>query len=340
MGFDGITLVTGAAGFIGKHLVARLANCGARVRAAVRAGEDASFARRAGAEVRYADLTVAESLPPLFDGGVDRVFHLAAICNFSTPYSALHPTNVIGVERITDLALHAGVKSYVHLGSTSVYGPYRGRPFVEGAPQEPQDDYGRSKRDGEAIVWDRIEKGLPAVIARPCTVYGSGCTDGAGKVFSRPTSIAVIPGSGRQRLSNVRVEDVAAAAVHLSEDRDSVGQAFNLADDSHPQLGEALALAAEVFGRAAPRLHLPVGLLLSLARLQGLIGRSRGRIPDLEIDALRFLRDDYIVDNTKLKAAGYRLLYPDFHASLHELGQAAKRDRAETSERYRACRSW
>jgi len=321
MQFDGITLITGAAGFLGRHLAARLSESGVRLRVAVRAGEDAGFLRELGAEVRSADLLDSETLPPLFEGGVDRVFHLAAICNFSTPHAVLRPTNVTGVERITRLAMRSGVKRYLQMSSSSVYGPYRGRPFREDSERAPRDDYGRSKSEGEEVVWKRMGEGLPAIIARPCTVYGPGCTDGAGKAFSRPTSLMAIPGRGRQRLSNVRVEDVAAAAVHLSELDGAEGEAFNIADDSHPELEEALALAAEAFGVPAPRFHLPLGLVAFVARLQGLSARLRGRIPDLELDAVRLLRDDYLVDNSKLKSTGYRLVYPDFRASMKELGR-------------------
>jgi nucleoside-diphosphate-sugar epimerase len=324
MKFDGITLVTGAAGFLGRHLAERLAKSGARLRAAVRAGEDASFLRGLGAEVLTADLRHPDTLSPLFEGGVDRVFHLAAICNFSTPYAVLHPVNVVGVERITWLAMQSGVTRYIHMSSTSVYGPYRGRPFREDSEQTPRNDYGRSKAEGEAIVWERIAKGLPAIVTRPCTVYGPGCTDGAGKVFSRRTSLAAVPGSGRQRLSNVRVEDVAAALIHLSELDGIEGQAINIADDSHPELGEALALAAEAFGSRAPAIHLPLGLVAAVARLQGAVARRRGRIPDLELDAVRLLRDDYIVDNARLKSTGYELLYPDFRASMQEMGRTCR----------------
>ena len=208
MQYTGISLVTGAAGFLGRHLVAHLVRGGVRVRAAVPPWENTGALAELGLELARADLTVPQTLPPLFAGGVDRVFHLGAICNFSTPYSVLRRVNVDGVQRMTELALKAGVHSFVHVSSTSVYGPYRGIPLVEDAPRQPQDDYGRSKRDGEDVVWQRVLEGLPAVVLRPCTVYGSGCTDGAGKVFSRPTSLGGIPGGGWQRLSNVRVEDV------------------------------------------------------------------------------------------------------------------------------------
>lgn len=320
MSGSAVDLVTGAGGFVGRHLVARLVESGARVRAVALPREDVAPLAALRVEVVRADLTEPATLPPLFAGPVRRVFHLAAICNFSTPYAALRRVNVDGVEGITTLARDAGVRVFVHVSSTSVYGPFRGVPFGEDAPREPQDDYGRSKRDGEDVVWRRASEGLRAVVLRPCTVYGPGCSDGAGKAFSRPTALAAIPGSGRQRLANVRVEDVAGAALHLAEREDSLGRAFNVADDSHPTLEEALALAAEAFGTRPPRLHLPLPVVALAARVQGLVARRAGRIPDLELDAVRYLGGDYLVDASRLARSGYRLLYPDFAASMRELG--------------------
>ena len=328
MAFNGITLVTGAAGFMGRHLVGRLVERGVRVRATARPRKDTSFFDKLGVQFVPADLTKLEALPALFEGGVDRVFHLGAICNFSTPYDRLHPTNVQGVARMTRLALDAGIERFIHASSTSVYGRYRGRPFKEDDPREPCDNYGRSKRDGEDLIWQRVTQGLPAVVTRPCTVYGPGCTDGAGKAFSRPTSIRAIPGSGKQLLANVRVEDVAAALEHLSHLEDAVGQAYNIVDDSRPGLENALRLAAEAFGTKRPRIHLPVPVVKAVARVDGALSALRGKIPDLEFDAVQYLYDDYVVDNTKLKETGFVCEYPDFEASLRELGEAYGRNQA------------
>lgn len=312
------TLVTGAAGFLGRHVVQHLREQGATVRATDRNVHDRAFFERLGVELVAAELTHPASLRPLFDG-VDRVFHLGAICNFSTPFEKLEPINVGAVEQVTQLALEHGVKCFVHVSSTSVYGRYRGTPFTEQSPQEPQDDYGRSKKAGEEKVARAIERGLPAIICRPCTVYGPGCTDGAGKAFSRRTSIPAIPGSGRQRLANVRAEDVARALVHLAGRRESIGQAYNIVDDSSPTLGEALTLAAKVFGSSVPKLHLPLGVLAVVARAQGAVAKVRGAIPDLEADAVRYLHDDYVVDGSRLKATGFELRFPDFAKSLTQL---------------------
>ena len=323
MEFSGISLVTGAAGFMGSHLVEHLAGLGVTVRATARPRKDTSFFDRLGVEFVPADLTKPESLPRLFEGDVDRVFNLGAICNFSTPYKVLYPTNVTGVDHMTRLALEKGVKRFMHVTSTSVYGYYQGQPYTEEMERHPENDYGRSKRDGEDVALARLKEGLPVVILRPCTVYGPRCQDGAGKAFSRQTSIAAIPGSGRQLLANIRAEDVATALVHLSHLDEAVGQIYNISDDSNPTLEEALTLAAEVFGGKPPKLHLPIGLVKAFARVDGFISKMKGRIPDLEYDAANYLYYDYVVDNSKLKATGFKLKYPDFRESVIGLGQSS-----------------
>jgi nucleoside-diphosphate-sugar epimerase len=236
MEFNNLSLVTGAAGFMGSHLVEYLVEKGVKVRATSRPRKDTSFFDRLGVEFIPSDLTKPETLPRLFEGAVDCVFHLGAICNFSTPFKTLYPTNVEGVRQITGEALKAGVKRFAHVTSTSVYGYYGGSPFVEESPRNPGDAYGKSKKAGEDILFERLKEGLPAIIVRPCTVYGPRCADGAGKAFSRPTSITAIPGKGDQLLSNIRAEDVAAALYHLSRRDESVGQVYNLSEETHPSL--------------------------------------------------------------------------------------------------------
>ncbi|PIP39446.1 MAG: hypothetical protein COX19_07715 [Desulfobacterales bacterium CG23_combo_of_CG06-09_8_20_14_all_51_8] len=157
MKFTGISLVTGAAGFMGSHVVETLVREGVKVRATARPRKDTSFFKSRGVEFVAADLTKPDTLPPLFEGGVDRVFHLGAICNFSTPYETLYPTNVKGVDHITTLAMKKGVKCFVHVTSTSVYGYYKGKPFSEDDERDPQDNYGKSKRDGEDIVFAKMK---------------------------------------------------------------------------------------------------------------------------------------------------------------------------------------
>jgi UDP-glucose 4-epimerase len=46
----------------------------------------------------------------------------------------------------------------------------------------------------------------------------------------------------------------------------------------------------------------------------------KGRIPELEYDAVRYLCDDYVVDGARLRNTGYKFIYPDFEESMKQLG--------------------
>ncbi|EMJ89208.1 NAD-dependent epimerase/dehydratase family protein [Leptospira meyeri] len=316
MKFSGITLITGANGFIGFALLNELAkNPSLKIRVTDLNNDRINLLNNKNIEYIRSDIRNEVDLKKLFSG-VDRVFHVAGICNLSTPYETLKPINVNAVEKITDFALENKVKAYVHFSSSSVYGIYRGTPFKETDFCNPMDAYAKSKYDGEQIVLTKISKGLKAVILRPCTVYGPGCNDGAGKVFSRPGKIAGIPGRGDKKLANVRVEDVSSAAIFLSEKDNVFGEIFNIADDSHPSLGEALDLASIAFGSKINKIHIPLGILKVLAKLEAPIAKLRGKIPDLEFEAIKYLYKDYCMDNQKLKSVGYTIKYPDFKNSI------------------------
>lgn len=129
-------------------------------------------------------------------------------------------------------------------------------------------------------------------------------------------------------MSNVRAEDVAAAVVHLSQLKEAIGQAYNISDDSHPTVEEALCLAAKVFETTPPRVHMPLPIIKLAARIDGYFSARKGKIPDLEYDAVKYLYDDYVVDNTKLKSTGFRFQYPDFKQSMEQIGEWYKRQKS------------
>ncbi len=86
-------------------------------------------------------------------------------------------------------------------------------------------------------------------------------------------------------------------------------------------------LAAKTFETKPPALHLPLELVKIMARIDGFISEKKGRIPDLEYDAVRYLYDDYVVDNSRLKATGFKFMYPDFNESMKQLGEWYKNNK-------------
>lgn len=174
-------LVTGAAGFIGSHLVERLVDAGATVRAFVRynsagsAGFLDESARRDDVEIHAGDVRDADSVRAAM-ARVDVVFHLAALIGI--PYSYSSPasyvrTNVEGTLHVLQAAREVGVERVVHTSTSEVYGTACRVPIDETHPLRGQSPYSASKIGADALAesyWTSFE--VPVVTLRPFNTYG------------------------------------------------------------------------------------------------------------------------------------------------------------------------
>ncbi|MEO8256205.1 MAG: NAD-dependent epimerase/dehydratase family protein [Acidobacteriota bacterium] len=159
--------ITGATGFIGRHLTADLLARGFEVRAVVR--PDSPHEAPAGAVPVRATLDAA-ALRDAF-GGVDTVVHLAGIISALRPDS-YSTVNVAGTQAVAQAA-HAASAQLIHVSSLAAAGPApAASPRREDDPPSPQTPYGRSKLAGEQAVTGM--PGLRWTILRPGVVYGPG----------------------------------------------------------------------------------------------------------------------------------------------------------------------
>lgn len=236
-------IVTGGAGFIGSHLVDRLAADGHSVLALdnFSTGRPDTLAHLAGhARVRLerADVAEADRLLPLFDGA-DWVFHLAALADIVPSIERpldYHRANVDGTAAVLEAARRAGAKRFCYAASSSCYGIPDRFPTPEDAPMRPQYPYALTKLLGEQCVlhWGRVY-GLPVVSLRLFNVYGCRSrTSGAygavlgvflaQKLQGRPFTVV---GDGTQSRDFTFVSDVADAFVTAAES-DVAGEVFNV----------------------------------------------------------------------------------------------------------------
>jgi NAD dependent epimerase/dehydratase len=183
-------LVTGADGFIGSHLVERLAEEGARVRAFClynsrgSAGwlDDIHPDARAGLDIRLGDVRDARFVEDAA-AGVEVVFHLAAL--IAIPYSYVAPesfidTNIRGTLHVLEAARRAGARRVVQTSTSEVYGTPAELPIRETHPLQAQSPYAASKvgADQLAAAYHR-SYGVPVVILRPFNTYGPRQSDRA-----------------------------------------------------------------------------------------------------------------------------------------------------------------
>jgi nucleoside-diphosphate-sugar epimerase len=165
------TVVTGAAGFIGRSLVELLLARGERVVAVDRVPAEP----RPGCAVLVADLAEGDDRVRAALAGADRVFHLAALPGVRDRRSRRerHRDNVLATEAV--LAAVPASTPVVFTSSSSVYGgSAAGRASAEDDPLWPKGEYARSKIAAEARCRARLAAGGRVLIARPFTVAGPG----------------------------------------------------------------------------------------------------------------------------------------------------------------------
>lgn len=273
----GLTLITGATGFIGGALAAELAASGQRVRALVRTPSQAEQLRNSGVEVFEGDLTLPETLAPVLTG-CSAVVHAAAAVSERMPRAELWHANVDGTRHLAQAALQAGVNRFVHVSSCAVYGSLQFLGIDEQTPMRMgASDYHDSKVISEEVLWAMADgAGLPLVVARPSQVYGPGSVNftlrpiralKAGRLF-------LIDG-GRHYCKPVFIDDVSRGLRRCLEQPAAVGQAFNLTNDSPLPWRLFFGHYARMAGiDRLPSLPYPIAWLAALGlELGGLINR-------------------------------------------------------------------
>lgn len=325
----GRVLVTGAAGFTGHHLVMAAVKAGCAVRATdVSSRHYGAMFEALGVEFVRSDLTRREGLERLLDG-IDAVFHVAGIHDYSMPDRVIFAVNVGGVENICEACVATGVDRLVHLSSAGVYGYdwHDGTPVTEDARKltPPLNNYNVSKWEGEKVVHRyQAEKKLRATILRPAAVYGPRSEYGLYNAIKwvaagRDRARLLMVGRGDQREAFVHVEDLCRAVIHAFDHDGMIGEVYNVSDDSRMTTAEFLnLLSRELFGAEKKLVGVPVQLLVPIAVTSQLLAKVLGRKPTLERGTLHYMACDRIWDNSKLKGTGFAFRYPTVEVGMKE----------------------
>lgn len=263
-------VVTGAAGFIGSHLVDRLLADGHAVLGVDcftdyygRAVKERNLAAaRAHPAFRFveADLRTADLAPLL--AGADAVFHLAAMGGLRrswTWFEEYLTCNVLATQRLLEAMRAAGRPHLVHASTSSVYGVDSSGD--ESRPTQPGSPYGVTKLAAEHLVRAYGESfGLPYTILRYFSIYGPRQRPDMGYYLFIDHvlrgQVITIDGDGQQTRGNTYIADCVSATVAALAHGPSQ-ESFNVGGGEVVSALEALALIERLTGRQAQVRHGP-----------------------------------------------------------------------------------
>lgn len=283
-------LVTGANGFLGRHIIDYLVARGHQVRAAART--------KLSPPTPGVTWVPAPDLGPDADwtgavAATDVVIHCAArvhVMNDSAadPLAEFRRVNCEGTLALAKAAAAARVKRFIFLSSIKVNGESTslGRPFRARDEPRPLDPYGISKLEAEKTLRSVSENcEMEVVIVRPVLVYGPGV--GANfRIMMRAvaTGMPLPLGAADNRRSMLFVGNLASFICRAAEHPRAAGQVFLLSDGRDLSTTEMLRLLANAMGKSARLLAVPPRALLFLAGLVGKKAVAQRLLGSLAVD--------------------------------------------------------
>ena len=277
-----VDLVTGATGFIGRHLVERLVTDmgrgGRRVRILCRRGSESklSDALRTQIEIAYGDLQNQESLEAALSD-VDRVYHCAGHVSDWGSVHSFHSTNVQGTAWLLEASHKAKVARFVHLSSIAVFGVPAPLYFDDNSDYGPGNDlYSRTKIQSEKFIFEfHRQKGLPVTVLRPPVVYGA-----AGTWLEEPLRMILknkmfLLGGGKGTCHPCYIENLVDALVLVAGHPAAVGNAYIVGDDQPISFREYFNHLAAIVDAEPIRRSIPLGIARTTATVMETFSRLR-----------------------------------------------------------------
>ncbi len=325
-------LVTGAGGFIGRHLIERLLHDGRAVRALVReAGRPGDWP--AGVEVVAGDVRDPQAMKAAA-AGCEAVFHLAgkahALTEVQGDEEVYRAVNTDGTRHVLEGAVAGGARRFVLFSSVKAMGEGGARCLDETFDGPPETPYGRSKLAAEQLTLDIGRRaGLHVSCLRLPLVYGPGNKGNLSKMIAAIDRglFPPLPELGNRR-SMVHVVDVARAALLAADQAVANGRRYIVTDGHAYSTRQLYELICRALGKRVSGWHVPLWTLQAMGRAGDAIGRVRGKRFIFDSDALEKLTGSAWYSSEKItRELGYRPSVSFEHA-LPDLITRYRKDRA------------
>ncbi|GAB5452538.1 MAG: NAD-dependent epimerase/dehydratase family protein [Halioglobus sp.] len=286
-----IVTVTGATGFVGRHVVQRLLDDGRFAqRCMVRADSDVSALKAMSANLEFVrgDITAPHTLVKAFKDSWG-VINVAGYREFWSQHrDQFYALNERGARNVFKACLAAGVKKVVQVSTPLAFGLPNTLPFNELTPAGPHpSDYARSKHQGDQAGWVlHREQGLPLTTVHLAAVIGAG--DDKATMEVRRVVDGKLPAlvGADTTYTYVYVRDAADAIFKALIKRNSVGQSY-LIGNQRATTREYFNIIGQLADVSIPARNIPEEWLVPVAKGMEWVARSTGKRPVLPIDVLK-----------------------------------------------------
>jgi len=247
-------VLTGATGFVGRHLTAELVRRQWELNILA---HQQPIPENKHYQVFLGDITAPDSLIRSMEGA-DTVFHLAAALGASLiGADDFKRINVEGTKNTLTAAQKAGVKNFIHFSSAGVLGAVKNENTAsEDYPCAPKNIYDQTKLDGEQIALNGSWEGLNVKVIRPGWVYGPGDR----RTFKLIKAIAhkkfMLVSQGKIRQTPVYIDDLIHGTMLCSE-KGKNGEIYNLTGNEVLTVKQMAEIIAQAAGTRIPKIRLP-----------------------------------------------------------------------------------
>jgi nucleoside-diphosphate-sugar epimerase len=290
-------LVTGATGFIGRHLVSTLSKAHS-VRCLVRKTSDTSVLTNSNVEVIYGDLLLKDSLLPALDK-IDLVYHLAGEVH-SRRKGDYYNGNILATQNLLEACKEKSTKKIIFLSSIAVYKPLTtGTLLTEESECEPMTIYGQTKLAAEELIQ---KSNIPWIIVRAPIVYGPHQPAVLNRFFLDAfikRKIHII-GKGNNPRSFCFIGNLVEGLTLLASEPDINGKTYILSDNVPYMVDEITTTISALIKQEIKIAHLPNILGNISWHIYNLMGRLF-KLYFIELYALKTMQLRWECDITKAR---------------------------------------
>lgn len=290
-------LVTGATGFIGRHLVSALSKT-YPVRSLVRKSSDITPLKDLNVQLAFGDLLVKDSIGPALDG-IDLVYHLAGEV-YARRKRDFYNGNVLATQNLLDACKEKSTKRIIFLSSIGVYKPAdKGTLLTEESECKPLTIYGKTKLQAEALI---KRCNIPWVIVRGPIIYGPYQPPVVNRLFLDAfiKRKMYTVGKGDNPRSLCFIGNLVDGLMLLANKKEANGKIYILSDDSPYAVDEVIRAISGAIGQEVKMAHLPK----LLGNISWQINNLMGKLFDLyfiELYAMKTMQLHWECDIRKAK---------------------------------------